>query len=198
MLLALVDKANQGHKGFSDNSPHKLCFSALGGCISYLKDLFLDTELIPQGRFQHYDSIGFNSNTLILDSKTLKNLEIFENNFDGGVDGTLYKVMNHCLTPFGKRLLKKWLSCPLKKISEIDDRLNAVEDLNNCDYSSTLRDKIIGALKGLPDLERMASRIHAGTAQIKTFLDALDAFARIWVSCMLFISPSAFHMSWCS
>ena len=32
---------------------------------------------------------------------------------DGGQKGSLFWVINHTSTPFGKRLLKKWLSQPL-------------------------------------------------------------------------------------
>ena len=39
--------------------------------------------------------------------------------------------MDKCVTAFGRRLLRNWLTRPLAQISAINERLNAVEDLMN-------------------------------------------------------------------
>ena len=39
--------------------------------------------------------------------------EIFRNQTDFTERGTLFAVLNHTTTPFGKRLLKLWISRPL-------------------------------------------------------------------------------------
>ena len=67
--------------------------------------------------------------TLVLDGQTLINLEILVNHADGSSKGTLLKLLNHCATPFGKRLFKKWLCYPLQSVAEINKRLDAVDDL---------------------------------------------------------------------
>lgn len=159
----------------------ELCLSAFGGVVSYLKELYLDKEVLAQGRIKTYAGTTFDSPNLVLDSKTIKNLEIFENTVDGKTEGTLLKLMDHCSTPFGKRLFKRWLAMPLKRIHEIEERQNAVEDFNGSeDHSTTLKDAVALNLKGLPDLERIVSRIHAGSSPILTFLSALDAFDLLW------------------
>ena len=79
----------------------EMAISALGACISYLKELYLDKELLSMQRMSLYRPSNFQSGYLVLDSKTLRNLEIFENSFDGGREGTLLAVMDHCLTNFG-------------------------------------------------------------------------------------------------
>ena len=43
---------------------------------------------------------------MILDGVTLLNLQILENDIDGGIDGTLLKYLDHTQTPFGKRLMR--------------------------------------------------------------------------------------------
>lgn len=62
------------------------------------------------------------------------------------------------MTPFGRRTFREWVSKPLARISAIEDRLNAVEDLMmHSDLSSSVR----ALLKKLPDLERLLARIHS-------------------------------------
>jgi DNA mismatch repair protein MSH6 len=138
-------------------------------------------------------------------------------------EGTLLKLMDHCSTPFGKRLFKRWLAMPLKRIHEIEERQNAVEDFNGSeDHSTTLKDAVALNLKGachthtpshikyfssssvilrlmidraagLPDLERIVSRIHAGSSPILTFLSALDAFDLLWVCLVSLVNNVACH-----
>ncbi len=58
---------------------HVIALSALGGCLNYLQELRLDEQLASLRRFSHYapmDSVQF-LEYLVLDGKTLNNLEIF-------------------------------------------------------------------------------------------------------------------------
>ena len=44
--------------------------------------------------------------------------------------------MDHCITSFGKRMFRIWLCHPLRRIDEIEDRLNSVDDLiSNQEFS---------------------------------------------------------------
>jgi DNA mismatch repair protein MSH6 len=67
-------------------------------CIVQLK---LDKELVTAGNFHTYDPLR-QSGTLVLDGQTLQNLDVFENSGSGGSDGTLFKLLNNCVTPSGK------------------------------------------------------------------------------------------------
>lgn len=49
----------------------------------------------------------------------------------GGLKGTLLEFVDRCITPFGKRMLKKWLTQPLFQISSIVERQDAVQFLMN-------------------------------------------------------------------
>lgn len=59
------------------------------------------------------------------------------------------------LTIEGKRLFKQWLCAPLCNPSSINDRLNAVEDLNAV---PDVMDEVIDMIRKLPDLERILSK----------------------------------------
>lgn len=62
------------------------------------------------------------------------------------------------MSPFGERLLHRWVCAPLLIIEDINERLDAIEDLQNL---NNLRDSFQSELKKLPDLERMCSRIYS-------------------------------------
>ncbi|KAJ3273239.1 DNA mismatch repair protein msh6 [Terramyces sp. JEL0728] len=140
-----------------------------------LEKLKLDRSLLSASNIHSYDPVR-SSNSLILDGQTLINLEIFQNTNDGGDKGTLFKLLNHCSTPFGKRLFKRWLCYPLQSVEGINRRLDAIEDLIG---QSALVDDLKLCLKKLPDLERVISRIHSGNCLVKDFVNALKAFESI-------------------
>lgn len=55
----------------------------------------------------------------------------------------------------GKRLFKQWLCAPLCNPASINDRLNAVEDLNAI---PDVMDEVTDMIRKLPDLERILSK----------------------------------------
>ena len=152
-----------------------LLISAFGALVQYLRTLKIERELLTLGNISWYDPIK-KASSLVLDGKTLINLEIFANSADGGTDGTLFTLLNRCITPFGKRLLKQWVCHPLMNAVKINDRLDAVESLN---ADTTVRDRFTSQLVKLPDLERLISRIHAGSCRAQDFAKVLDAFEQI-------------------
>ncbi|KAI7900009.1 muts domain V-domain-containing protein [Cokeromyces recurvatus] len=149
-----------------------LLMSAFGGLIWYLRTLKLDKELLSAKNILMYDPIR-QSTSLVLDGQTLANLEIFQNSSDGSTDGTVFKLLANSITPFGKRLFKQWLCHPLRRIEEINARLDAVEDLMRL---RGLHDTISKEMASIPDLERLISRIHSGRIRVKEFLAALQGF----------------------
>ena len=60
-----------------------------------------------------------------LDKFTIKNLEIFRSPYEGA--STLIDVMDRTISPMGGRLLKRWLSLPLKGIQAVNERLDIVQ-----------------------------------------------------------------------
>jgi DNA mismatch repair protein MSH6 len=149
--------------------------SSFGALVQYLRTLKIDRELLTLGNFDWYDPIK-KASSLVLDGKTLINLEVFANSFDGGSDGTLFTLLNRCITPFGKREFKQWVCHPLMDAAKINARLDAVESLN---ADGTIRDQFTSSLVKLPDLERMISRIHAGSCKAQDFVRVLDGFEQI-------------------
>lgn len=113
---------------------------------------------------------------MVLDGQTLQNLEVLENQHDRGTHGTLFSLLCHCHTPFGKRLFRRWLCHPLRHIPDIVARQEAAADFERF---PDLREALVGLLRRLPDLERLLSRVHVGSCRLPDFLDLLDAFDRV-------------------
>lgn len=169
-----VSDTNIGELDEGTGFPHSLAnivkdekewaLTALGGCVCYLKRLLLDKELVSLGKFETYQvtqSIE-TSNVMVLDGQTLQNLEILQNT-EGGSEGSLLKQLDHTKTAFGKRRMREWVSRPLRQIAAMNERLDCVEYVM---HNRELCNDLTQALKGLPDLERLLSRVHAnGLAQ---------------------------------
>ncbi len=98
------------------------------------------------------------SNFVWLDKFTFRNLEIFSP--ASCADGTaLIDVVDRCSSPLGARLLRNWLSMPVKDKEEIDRRLSVVDFLaKNSDSRGNIRDLI----SQVGDLERITARAAAG------------------------------------
>ncbi|RDW81383.1 mismatch repair ATPase MSH6 [Aspergillus mulundensis] len=153
----------------------ELVMSAFGALVQYLRLLKIERDLITIGNFSWYDPIK-KASSLVLDGQTLINMEIFANSFDGGIDGTLFQLLNRCMTPFGKRLFKQWVCHPLVDPKRINARLDAVDALN---ADSSVRDQFSSQLTKMPDLERLISRIHAANCKAQDFVRVLEGFEQI-------------------
>jgi DNA mismatch repair protein MutS len=117
-----------------------------------------------------------NSEFMILDSVTLRNLEIVKNVRDEGDENSLYRTLNCAKTPIGSRALKKWLLKPLLSVEKINLRLDAVEELA---ANPLLRYDLRNWLSEVRDIERLVGRIVYGNSNardliaLKKSLDAL-------------------------
>lgn len=150
----------------------ELLMSAFGALTQYLRTLKIERDLITIGNFSWYDPIR-KASSLVLDGQTLINLEVFANSFDGGSEGTLFQLLNRCITPFGKRTFKAWVCHPLTDTKKINARLDAVDSLN---ADTTVRDRFTSQMTKMPDLERLISRIHSGHCKAQDFVRVLEGF----------------------
>ncbi|KAL6450940.1 LOW QUALITY PROTEIN: MSH6 DNA mismatch repair protein MSH6 [Candida maltosa Xu316] len=160
---------------FKDN--HPVAFNAFGGLLFYLKMLKLDNSIMSLGNIHQYHISRNATSHMILDGITLNNLEILNNNADGGDKGTLFKLLNRATTPFGKRYLQQWILHPLFKIDEINARYDSIDYLMNDGLE--LRSVIQDTLFTIPDLERLLARIHGKTLKFRDFLKVIESFESI-------------------
>jgi DNA mismatch repair protein MutS len=110
-----------------------------------------------------------------LDKFTIKNLELFYSPYEGAK--TLIDVMDRTISPMGGRLLKRWISLPLKDIQPVNERLDIVEFLVN---NSPFREEVYGLLRQIGDLERLVSKVAVNrinpreVVHLKKALKAID------------------------
>lgn len=147
--------------------------SALGGMLFYLTQLNLDRDLCSSRNFNIFDPLR-QDKCLVLDAQSLTHLNILQND-EGTDEGTLHRLLNRCVTPFGKRLFKIWLVAPLAAIDAIRERQDAVEDLM---ANHAFGEEFDTFGKSLPDIERIIPRIHAGKCRPRDFTTVLKALAK--------------------
>lgn len=142
-----------------------LVLSALGGTLYYLKQSFLDETLLRFAKFELLPYSGFGDMAkkpyMVLDAAALENLEVFENSRSGDSSGTLYTQLNHCVTAFGKRLLRTWLARPLYNSGLIKERQDAIAGLRGVNQPFALEFR--KGLSRLPDMERLLARLFASS-----------------------------------
>ena len=92
----------------------------------------------------------------VIDVVAKRNLELIENQHDGGLKGSLVEALDETCTPMGARLLRHWLMHPLKNPALIAQRLDVVDELIS---RRDIREKIRASMKITGDLERLVARI---------------------------------------
>ena len=131
--------------------------------INFLKNLLL-SETIKVAKFYEYSEGIISKSSLIMDYQAIYNLELLETSLDPKKPecGSFVEYMNRCSTPFGKRLMKKWILNPLTDVNLINDRLDIVEDfIRNYDLLTRLRNSMVK----MPDFERSCGRIYKSATQ---------------------------------
>ena len=136
-----------------------LAQAAVATLLDYLHDT-VKTDLSHLNRLTYLDA----SSNLVVDTYTLRNLEITRNLRDGGKKDTLLDVLDFTRTAMGSRLLKKWLEYPLLNIASINRRLDAVDALVR-DFA--LRETLRNGCKEIYDFERLLTRVEVGAANAR-------------------------------
>jgi DNA mismatch repair protein MutS len=92
-----------------------------------------------------------------LDKFTIRNLELLHSPNENAA--TLIQVIDKTISPMGSRMMRKWITMPLKIKMSIEERLNVVEYLiDNPELSEIFRENI----KLIGDIERLISKVAVG------------------------------------
>ncbi|QPK03393.1 DNA mismatch repair protein MutS [Vibrio kanaloae] len=133
----------------------KLGLCAAGCLIQYVKDT--QRTALPHIRSLTMDK---QDHSVILDAATRRNLEITQN-LGGGTDNTLAEVLDHTATAMGSRMLKRWLHQPMRNISALDQRLDAIGEMKDLALFAELQP----TLKQIGDIERILARLALRSAR---------------------------------
>lgn len=142
-----------------------------GATLNYLQET-QKVNLSHLNRISLYNP----SEYMTLDYSTKRNLEIIYTMQDGGRDGSLISILDKTQTAMGGRLLKKWVSAPLREIDPIKKRLDSVEAVLK---DKRARKEINESLNEIGDLERLISRICTGRANPREVVAVKSSLKKI-------------------
>jgi len=108
-----------------------------------------------------------NSNYLLMDVHTVRNLEIFETLRLKERKYSLLWLLDACKNSMGSRTLKEFLMNPLINRDKINKRLDYIETLNN---QFILRTELQDALYEIYDLERLCAKITSNSLNARDVL----------------------------
>jgi len=142
---------------------------AAGAVIQYLTD----TE---HSRTAHISALSRiePDRYMWVDGFTMRNLEILHPSSSDG--RSLLSILDHTVTPMGARMMKRWLSLPLKERHLIERRLKTIEALIADDAA---RDRLVNHLDDVSDLERLATKISTGRVNPRELLVLKRALIRL-------------------
>jgi DNA mismatch repair protein MutS len=168
--ILLLHFKTQNLKGFGIDTMRSGIMAA-GAAIHYLKET-------QKASLPHLQNIRryFIEDYITLDAATRRNLEITFSMNDGSKAGTLISILDHTNTSMGGRLLRYWITHPLKSLLLIQQRLDAVKE---CCNAHDARERIQTLLQEVVDFERLTGRICTGRANPRELMALKHSLLRI-------------------
>jgi len=114
---------------------------------------------------------------LHLDAVTRRNLELLQHP-DGRDEHTVASIMDSTVTPMGGRLLRRWISEPIRDRERLQKRHHSIGALIDTRLYEPLRD----GFRAIGDVERILARVALGSARprdLTTLRQALGALPEI-------------------
>ncbi len=162
---------NMNQEPIENIEEKKLALASINALVEYLNQ----TQMTS---LEHINTIRvYNiSKYMSLDINTRRNLEITEKLRDKSKKGTLLWVLDKTATSMGGRMLRRWLNDPLKDLSEIHKRLDAVKELKE---QIMLRGDIIENLKKVYDIERLAGKMAYGNSNARDMISLKTSLSKM-------------------
>ncbi len=160
--LLLSQFKTKSLKGFGVEE-YPLGVIAAGGILSYMNET-------QKGNITHINKISYydTSDYIVLDDSTKRNLEIISSISGGNREGTLISILDRTQTAMGARLLKNWISRPLKKLTQLQKRQECVTEFYE---NKPLAGNLTSLFKNIGDLERLISKIATARAVARDLIN---------------------------
>ena len=168
VLDKLYTIKNETDKELKDNL---FAVSAINGLNEYLSET-------QKTKLDHINTIVIYKTTkyMSLDVSARRNLELTERMRDKSKKGTLIWVLDKTKTSMGGRMLRRWVNDPLIDVKEINERLDAVEELKD---SLMLRGDIGESLNKVYDIERLAGKIAYGNVNARELISLKNSISKL-------------------
>lgn len=111
-----------------------------------------------------------------MDRFTIRNLELFGSQHDDAI--SFCDILDETLTPMGGRLLRRWISFPLKRVEQIRRRQQVVE---YCFRDPALHEELRQRVQPINDLERLIGKVATGRITPRDTLQIHNALSNIAV-----------------
>jgi DNA mismatch repair protein MutS len=144
---------------------------AAQGILNYI----METQKISLSNInaiEYYDIVDFMS----IDINSRKNLELTESLHERSKKGSLLWVIDKTSTAMGSRMLRKWVEQPLLNKSQIEERLDAVEETTN---NLSMLEDIKASLKGIYDIDRILGKISSKSVNAKELISLKSSIEKI-------------------
>ena len=110
-----------------------------------------------------------------IDAASRRNLELTQT-LRGDDGPTLFKLLDHCQSSMGSRLLRHWIHHPLRDVERVKHRQEAIAAMLN---NESLSEEVQAYIRPMPDLERLATRCAMQTIRPKELAALRDALPRL-------------------
>ena len=115
-----------------------------------------------------------------IDRFTIRNLELLSSGAADG-KGSFVSAVDRTTTPMGGRLLRHWITMPIKDVEKLRRRLDIVEAVKS---SPEMSEAIAESLSAISDLERLSSRIAVGRItprEVNALRESLGAIEQLQI-----------------
>ncbi|KNY25761.1 DNA mismatch repair protein MutS [Pseudobacteroides cellulosolvens ATCC 35603 = DSM 2933] len=113
---------------------------------------------------------------MVLDMSTRRNLELSETMREKSKKGTLLWALDKTMTSMGGRTIRRWIEQPLLNISDINDRLEAVNELKD---KFMIRVEIRELLRRVYDIERLMGKVILGNVNCRDLVSLKNSMGQI-------------------
>ncbi len=121
---------------------------------------------------EYYDIVNY----MTIDGNSRRNLELTESLKEKSKRGSLIWVLDKTSTSMGGRAIRKWIEEPLIIKSEIEERLNGVEELFNNNY---FNEDLRVLLKEIYDIERIVGKISNKNVNAKDLISLKKSIEKL-------------------
>lgn len=144
---------------------------ACGALLAYLKDT-------QKRDLPHLKPVKYveKSKFMSIDVKTRKNLELTVSYREGKRKGSLLWLLDKTETSMGARMLADWVDRPLQKASQINARLDGVEELYR---AYVFRSEVCKTLHTVYDIERLVGKIAYNNVTPKDCVTLKNSLANL-------------------
>lgn len=184
-LLLSFEKTVYDDVHLLDNQLETIELTAAGKLLQYVHQT-QKRELSHLQKLVHYEIKDY----LQMAYATKSSLDLLENARSGKKHGSLYWLLDETKTAMGTRLLRNWIDRPLVSSSHISKRQGIIQIFLEHFFE---RSDLSDSLKGVYDIERLASRVSFGKANPKDLLQLGQTLAQVPVIKVIlesFDSPS--------